>query len=296
MFLKKKLKLKSYAKINLYLQVLNKRKDNFHNIRTIFEKIGLHDQIILESRRDKSIRITSNAKNIPLGPRNLAFRSAKLLQDTFGVGKGVNIRIIKRIPVGAGLGGGSSNAAAVLSGLNKLWRLKLSQSKLSGLGRRIGSDVPFFLYDTSFAQGTSRGDKIKPLSNLKRVKFWHILVVPKIMVSTPIVYKKWDRLGNLKLTKPKSNVKMLLLGLRKSNTSLIAKALINSLEEVTAKLYPEVRDIKDRLKSLGLKATMMSGSGPAVFSLISSRKEAVVLSRKVAGLNKSWQVFVSRTA
>lgn len=285
--------LKSYAKINLYLSILGRRQDNFHTIQTIFEKIDLCDKIVLSSRQDKNIRIISDSKDIPLDSRNLAFRSAQLLKDNFKLNKGVNIKITKRIPIGAGLGGGSSNAATVLSGLNKLWGLKLSQSKLAALGSKIGSDVPFFLYKYPFALGTSRGDRIKPLIKLNKVKLWHILVVPKVIVSTPEIYKKWDNLG---LTRRRHDVKILTLGLQKSDISLVAKALVNSLEEVTAKLYPEVRDIKDRLKSLGLEATMMSGSGPAVFSLISSRKEAIVLSKKIAAIDKSWRVFVSRTA
>lgn len=290
------MKLKSYAKLNLYLQVRNKREDGFHNLRTIFERIDLHDDIIIKSRPDNKIKITSSAQNIPLDSKNLVFQSAKLLQDALHVDKGAEIRIVKRIPVGAGLGGGSSNAATALWGLNKLWNLRLSREKIIRLGSRIGSDVAFFLYNTAFGEGTCRGEKIKEVSKLEGVKLWHILVVPKISVSTPFIYKKWDRTRNLRLTRPKYDVKMLLLGLQKGDISLTAKALYNNLEEVTVKFYPEVKLIKNRLKLLGLTAIKMSGSGPAVFSLVSSRKEAVFLSSKVAASNKSWQVFVSRTA
>lgn len=302
--------LNSYAKLNLYLEVLNTRQDNYHNIKTLFERVDLSDKIVLESRRDKKIRIICNLSDVPCGNTNLAYRSAKLLQDVFHIDRGVDIKIIKHIPVGAGLGGGSSNAASVLVGLNKLWRLKLVQEQLLAYARKIGSDVPFFIYNSPFAFGEGRGDRIKPLEALDNARLWHILVVPKIKVSTPLIYKKWDTHSTLTppflasqslrknkragLTSPQYNVKILNLGLRKNDLSLIGKALFNSLEQVTAKLYPQVRRIKKKLINLGLKAILMSGSGPAIFGIVSSRKEALSLCRQLKK-NRLWQVFVTRT-
>jgi len=284
--------LNSYAKLNLYLEVLGRRKDGYHNIRTLFERIDLSDKIILKSRRDKKIKILCNSPEVPLDNANLAFRSARLLQDTFRLDKGVDIRIKKNIPIGAGLGGGSSNAAAVLVGLNRLWNLKLAKNRLITLARRIGSDVPFFIYNIPFAQATACGDRIKLLNKLHYLRLWHILVVPKIAISTPTIYRKWDTYS--KLTEPDYDVKILTLALKKRDSFLIARSLFNDLEKITAKLYPVIGRIKKKLKALGIKSILMSGSGPAVFGIASSRKEAVALSKQLKK-NKFWKVFVTRT-
>lgn len=309
-----KLSLKSHAKLNLYLQVLNKRPDSYHNITTLFERISLCDKIILRIRRDKEIKVISNSPDLPAEPsRNLAFRSAKLLQGTFNINKGVNIKITKRIPVGSGLGGGSSNAATVLMGLNKLWKLRLTREKLVRLSRKIGADVAFFIYETRFAQGEGRGDKIKPLKELKNICLWHILIVPELKVSTPLIYREWDKMSKRKkvklthsaissknpspsvstlrtkysegLTRPKYNVKI----------HSLTGILFNSLEEVTLKIYPQVKKVKDKLKYLGLQSILMSGSGPAVFGIVSSRREALRLYRKLKAASTLGEVFLART-
>ena len=305
------LSLNSYAKLNLYLEVLKKRKDNYHNIKTVFERIDLADQIILKSRRDKKINIICNSSQVPRGSLNLAYRSAKILQDNFNIDKGVDIKIIKRIPVAAGLGGGSSNAAVVLLGLNKLWKLNLSKSRLIHFARKIGCDIPFFIYDIPFAKGSSRGDKIEPLESLKDAKLWHILVVPKIKVSTPLIYKKWDAYSTLAphlpaaqkqgtvekvgLTRPKYSVKILTLALLKKDLALLGAALFNSLERITTKLYPQISQIKRSLMRLGVKSILMSGSGPAISGIVSSGKEALSLCKQLKAESKFWQVFVTRT-
>ncbi|MDD5167070.1 MAG: 4-(cytidine 5'-diphospho)-2-C-methyl-D-erythritol kinase [Candidatus Omnitrophica bacterium] len=284
----------SYAKLNLFLSVLNLRPDNYHNIETIFERISLFDKITLKKRRDNKIRIISSSAGLPKDSSNLAYRSAKLIKDKFGIDSGVDIAIIKRIPIGAGLGGGSSDAAGVLTGLNKLWGLGLKQKELIQLAAKIGSDVPFFIYGVSFAQGLGRGEKIKPLKALGNTKLWHLLVVPKIKVSTPLIYKKWDEY--LRLTKPSYGVRILPLALKKKDVSLTGRSLFNSLEEITARLYPEVGCIREKLVNLGLKAVLMSGSGPAVFGIVASRREAEALRNRLKKEFGSWQVFVVRTA
>lgn len=292
--------LNSYAKLNLFLEVLNKRKDTYHNISTLFERIGLHDTVILKPRRDKKITLACNSPDIPCDESNLAYRGAKLLQDTFKINQGVDIKLIKRIPAGAGLGGGSSNAASALSGLNKLWKLNLNQNALARLAKKIGCDVPFFIYDTPFALGKARGDRIKPLKALSKVRLWHILVVPKIKALTPLMYKKWDSLmaeGRAGLTRPKYNVNILISALRENDPSLMGEALFNSLEQVTLKLYPKILRIKRKLLHLAVKSILMSGSGPAVFGVVSSRKEAELLGRQLKEEAKKnfWQVFVTQT-
>lgn len=294
-----RLVINSYAKLNLYLKVLGKRKDNYHNLETIFERISLCDKIILSLRQDRKIRIISSCQNIPKDSSNLAYKSAKLLQDSLNFNKGADIKIIKRIPVGSGMGGGSSNAASVLTGLNKLWHLNLNQQELACYARELGADVPFFIYNTCFALGIERGDKIKPLNKLDKLKFWHILVVPKIKVPTQLIYEKLDELnasGNTiaALTIPEFNVKILISALSQRGFSLTNKILFNSLERITVQLYPEIGRIKEKLVKLGLKSILMSGSGSTVFGLVDSRKEAISLSRKLEK-NKFWQVFVTHT-
>jgi 4-diphosphocytidyl-2-C-methyl-D-erythritol kinase len=230
---------------------------------------------------------------VPKDSTNLCYRSAKLLQDTFKIESGLDIKIIKRIPVGAGLGGGSSDAASVLLGLNRLWKLNLSQKKIAEYAAKLGSDIPFFICNIPFARGEGRGEKIKPLGGLRDVRLDHILVVPKIKVSTPLIYRKWDRFS--KLTVPNYDDKILNLALRKKGLIQRPDLLFNGLEEVTTRLYPQLKRIKEKLMQLGLKSILMSGSGPAIFGIVSSKKEAVSLRRKLRKVNKSWRVFVTRT-
>ena len=291
-----KLVIQSFAKVNLFLKALNKRPDNYHNINTLFERISLSDKITLKARRDHLIKVICLDQSVPSDESNLCWRAAKLLQDNFRVKKGVDIGILKRIPVGAGLGGGSSNAAATLIGLNNLWKLNISKPKLAKLAGKLGSDVSFFIYEVPFAQGERRGEKIRILSNLNKIKLWHILIVPKIHVSTPLIYKKWDKMGPNKkqvagLTKQPCNVKILTSALAKNASLLKPGLLFNSLEKVTLKLYPEVKRIKEKLAALGLKNILMSGSGPAVFAIVSSRKKALALSNRLKRNNGAWRIF-----
>jgi 4-diphosphocytidyl-2-C-methyl-D-erythritol kinase len=294
-----KLILHSYAKLNLYLKIIGKRKDGYHALQILFERIDLADTIILTPNPIKKINLRCDRSTLPAGNANLAVRSAKLLQEACGVSRGADIELIKRIPVGAGLGGGSSNAATVLWGLNKLWKLRLSLDKLLVLGRKIGSDVAFFLYNCSFALGEGRGDRIKPL-HLQEVKpLWQILVVPKIEVRTPRVYKEWDinrqKNRSLGLTIPKYDVNIIISALKNRDLNRLAEGLFNSLERITQGLYPQVGLVKKRLSDLGLKSMLMSGSGPAVFGVASSKKEAISLSRQLARMHPKWQIFATRT-
>ena len=285
--------LKSYSKVNLFLRILNRRRDNFHNIETIFERIDLCDGIVLMPRKDDLIRIICKDPSVPADKTNLCYRSADLLRKSCRVNKGVDITIRKNIPVGAGLGGGSGNAATVLLGLNKLWRLGLSRKKLAQLGARIGSDIAFFVYEAPFALGRGRGEKIKPISSLSNTRFWHILAVPKIHVSTPLIYRKYDQYSGL--TASESSVKILLPALVKKDLPLVSEGIFNSLEAITIRLYPEVRRVKKTLADSGLKSILMSGSGPAVFAIASSKKEAVLLRNRLAKKYRSWRIFAVRT-
>ncbi len=285
--------IKSFAKLNLYLQVLNKRKDEFHNLSTFFCRIDLSDRVILKKRKDNLIKIKCDSRHVPTGATNLCWRAAELLKQEFDLNLGLNIEIKKRIPVGAGLGGGSSNAASVLLGLNKYWNLNLSKTKLANLATRIGSDVAFFIYNTKFAEAGGRGEKIKPLAPLERLKLWFILIYPNIKVSTPLIYQKFDHFSQL--TIPRGNVKILTSELLKKGKGFNTDCLFNDLEVVTVILYPVVNQVKKALSNIGLEKIMMSGSGPAVFSVCDSYKQAKDLGSKLAEQHKSWQVFITST-
>ncbi len=298
------MKLDSFAKINLYLSVRPKRRDNYHGITTVFERISLKDTITLQSRKDSLIKISTNNKKLSCDKSNFVRQAVELLRKKFKITQGLNIRLIKQVPLGSGMGGGSSNAASTLSGLNRLWKLKLSPEKLAKLGSKIGSDVPFFLYNCSFALGSGRGEKITPWKGLNNLEFWHVIVVPRVNVSTALIYKKWDDFrGNLskknkyltELTRGKRSVKLISLALTKFDRSLLTRAISNSLEPVTESLFPQVRLIKQELRALGAWPVMMSGSGPAVFGIVSSKKEAVALSKKIRKKNHSWKVFIAKT-
>jgi len=311
--------IKSFAKINLYLRVLGRRRDNFHNLDTLFARIDLADTIIIKGRKDNRIRIKCASRHVPKDETNLCFRAADLLRQEFKLGNnglasdsqshklryGLEIEIKKRIPVGAGLGGGSSNAASVLLGLNEYWHLNLPKSKLAMLAAKLGSDVAFFIYNVRFALGSQRGDKIKPLISLKNTKLWFILVCPRVKVSTPLIYRKFDFYlskhksslpffkGISGLTSRAPDVKILLPELLKNGCSFEAKRLFNDLEAVTSNLYPVVNRVKKALLAMGLERVMMSGSGPAVFAICNCRAQAKNLSNKLRKEHKSWQVFLS---
>ena len=284
----------SFAKLNLFLKVINKRTDNYHNLKTLFERISLSDRITLNELANSSIIIKCAAKDVPCGKDNLCFKAASLLRDKFAPKKGVCINITKKIPVGAGLGGGSSNAAAVLLGLNRLWKLKLSKGELVKIASQIGSDVPFFIYDQPFALGSGRGEIIKPLAHLNKIKLWHLLVVPRIRVSTPSIYASWDNFAGL--TKPCCDVKMLTSELAKRKPFLRGDLFFNSLQQVTSRIYPEVARVRNLLLDLNLDCVLMSGSGPAVFSIMPSRNEAIKLAASIKKKYKSWRIYTVSTA
>jgi len=260
--------LRSPAKLNLVLDVLRKRPDGFHELRTVFERIDLCDRVTLAPRKDNKIKVVCRHPHVPKGPGNLVVKAARKLQADFGVNKGVTITIDKKIPVAAGLAGGSSNAATVLLGLNRLWRLGLSRKQLAVYAAAIGSDVAFFIYNTPYALGEGRGEKITPLAG--RAKLWHVLVTPKVKMLTKKVFGAL----NLKLTKKRDNVNILLPYLRKSVSAGIGKALANDLEAAILSLRPDLSRLKTKLSDAGACGVCFSGSGPSVFALARSKEHA----------------------
>ncbi|MCY9548291.1 MULTISPECIES: 4-(cytidine 5'-diphospho)-2-C-methyl-D-erythritol kinase [Lysinibacillus] len=254
--------VKAPAKINLTLDVLYKRPDNYHEVEMVMTTVDLADRICLESREDGVIEIISTDNFVPNDHRNFAYQAARLVKDTYGIGQGVSITIEKEIPIAAGLAGGSSDAAATLKGLNELWNLGLSIDELAELGAKIGSDVSFCVYGGT-ALATGRGEKIQELPAPPNC--WVVLAKPKIGVSTAEVY------GGLKvegLEHP--NTKQMMHAIETEDYELLCKSLGNVLETVTFKLHPEVVMLKEQMKRFGADATLMSGSGPTVFGLVDS--------------------------
>lgn len=251
--------VKAPAKINLTLDVLHKRPDNYHEIEMIMTTVDLADRIGLKATQS-GIHIESADRFVPSDSRNLAYQAAQLLKDTYGIKSGVIISLDKKIPVAAGLAGGSSDAAATLKGLNQLWQLGLSLDELAELGAKIGSDVSFCVYGgTALAKG--RGEIIQELPAPPNC--WVILAKPTIGVSTADVYGAFD------VTKAEHpNTQQMIKALANNDYQEMCANLGNALESVTLNMYPEVAQIKEQMKKFGADAVLMSGSGPTVFGLV----------------------------
>ncbi|WP_374719636.1 4-(cytidine 5'-diphospho)-2-C-methyl-D-erythritol kinase [Parageobacillus toebii] len=255
-----RLLVKAPAKINLSLDVLHKRPDGYHEVKMVMTTIDLADRIELIPQMDNTIQIISKNRFVPDDHRNLAYQAAKLLKDTFAIKQGIAISITKNIPVAAGLAGGSSDAAATLRGLNKLWNLGLTLDELAELGAKIGSDVSFCVYGGT-AIATGRGEKITPIPSPPPC--WVILAKPSIGVSTAEVYR------NLKVDEIQHpDVDGMVEAIWRQDYATICKLVGNVLEGVTLKKYPEVAHIKEQMKRFGADAVLMSGSGPTVFGLV----------------------------
>ncbi|ABS20415.1 4-(cytidine 5'-diphospho)-2-C-methyl-D-erythritol kinase [Bacillus cytotoxicus] len=255
-----KLLVKAPAKINLSLDVLGKRQDGYHEVKMIMTTIDLADRLELTELTEDRIEIVSHNRYVPDDQRNLAYQAAKLLKEKYQVKQGVSIAIEKTIPVAAGLAGGSSDAAATLRGLNKIWNLGLTMDELAELGAEIGSDVSFCVYGGT-AIATGRGEKIEHIKTPPSC--WVILAKPHIGVSTADVY------GNLKLNRvTHPDVDQMAEAINRGDYQGICNAVGNVLEDVTFAMHPEVARIKTRMKRFGADAVLMSGSGPTVFGLV----------------------------
>ncbi|MBY0124467.1 4-(cytidine 5'-diphospho)-2-C-methyl-D-erythritol kinase [Bacillus sp. S/N-304-OC-R1] len=255
-----KLLVKAPAKINLSLDVLHKRADGYHEVEMIMTTIDLADRLELTLLDQEEIKIISHNRFVPDDQRNLAYQAALLLKERFHVKKGVLITIEKTIPVAAGLAGGSSDAAAVLRGLNKLWNLGLSLDELAVIGAEIGSDVSFCVYGGT-ALATGRGEIIKELPAAPTC--WVILAKPFIGVSTADVYRRLQIDG---ISHPKT--KDMIQAIETGDYEQVCGLVGNVLEDVTFKLHPEVAQIKEQIRRFGADAVLMSGSGPTVFGLV----------------------------
>jgi 4-diphosphocytidyl-2-C-methyl-D-erythritol kinase len=258
---------KAPAKINLSLDVLHKRPDGYHEVEMVMTMVDLADRIEMQEMARDTIIISSQAGYIPLDEKNLAFQAARLIKDRYDVKQGVYIHLDKRIPVAAGLAGGSSDATATLRGLNRLWNLNIPNEELQVLGAELGSDVPFCVTGGT-ALATGRGEKLEHITAPPQC--WVVLAKPPINVSTSEIYGKLNANG----IKHHPSTEGVLSAIRDKQFDRLCDNLGNVLEEVTLDLYPEVRHLKECMQRLGADGVLMSGSGPTVFGLVS--KEAKV--------------------
>ncbi len=286
----KRLTFTSHAKVNLYLAVIGTLPRGYHELVTVFERISLSDTITVSARGDGRVRVHCDDVQVPCDASNLCHASAVLLKRACGArGRllGADIVIEKNIPVGAGLGGGSSNAAAALTGLNRLWKCGFSRAALVSLAARIGSDTAFFVYDTPFALGTNRGEIITPLKAPRGLRLIHVIVVPRVHVATARIYTAWDRKCARGLRASRS-------GLTKkcADDRLLAR---NDLEPLTSALYPEVGRVHIAMRKAGLSHVMMSGSGPSVSGLAPTIAGARRCRAQLLERHPDWRVFCAAT-
>jgi 4-diphosphocytidyl-2-C-methyl-D-erythritol kinase len=273
------LTIKSPAKINLFLKVLRRREDGYHDIVSVMCLVGLFDHITL-SFDTPTITVQCSEPRVPEDSANLAYRAADLFMKKCGISDGVEITIDKVIPVAAGLGGGSSNAASVLMGLNQRYDHRFTRDSLLSMALKLGADVPFFIF-WSPAKATGLGNELTPLKGLPH--FWVLLIYPKFEVPTAWVYE------NLKLTKSEINYK--------SFTSIktisdLKQLLHNDLEQVTLQKYPRLETIKKELINVGAEGALMSGSGPTIFGIFDTLDKARIAYRSISHKGE-WDVFLA---
>lgn len=263
------LTLAAPAKINYLLDVIEKRPDGYHNLRMIMQRVNLCDEITLALTDAPEITVTCNSENAPDGPGNIAWKAARILLDRDGSARGVDIRITKNIPVAAGLGGGSSDAATVLMGMNALLKLNLTDDELMEIGSKLGADVPFFIFQKpALAEGI--GDRLTPLPDMPNC--WILLVNPGVHVSTAWVYRSLQLTNRGELNK---------LPRFFSSIEQVVSIMSNDLESVTIPAFPVIADIKTRLLELGAVGSMMSGSGSTVFGVFKDFDTAKSAQREI---------------
>lgn len=257
------LKEKAYAKINLFLNVVNKRFDGYHDLEMVMAPIDFFDEVSFQKTKTKEITVTSNKHITDLQKDNIVYKIASFLQQEYNINKGVQIHIEKHIPLGAGLAGGSADAAATLRGLNKFWKLKLSLQELADIGLQFGSDVPFCVYNKlCIAKG--RGEDLVFLD--KKLDIPVLLVNPNIQISTKEVFShvKEEHLVERKIG-------TMTNAIYNHNIPLIIRELHNSLEPITFALEPQVEAVKKQMVQWGIEGALMSGSGATIFGLCTSK-------------------------
>jgi 4-diphosphocytidyl-2-C-methyl-D-erythritol kinase len=277
------------AKVNLFLELLAKRADGYHEIATLLVAVSLYDTLELKEDASGQITLESTDPQLPTGPENLIWRATQLLQQKLGLQRGVRLRLVKRIPLAAGLAGGSSDAAATLAGLNRLWKLGLSRAELAGLGAELGSDVAFF-FSTPAAWCTGRGEVVAPLA--LPGPLWFVLMCPPFGLSTAEVYRR------VKVPEQPQTGVALRQAVAEGAVEKLGGLLHNRLQPAALELRPELAGYLSRLAELAPAGQAMSGSGSCLFALCRDFREAVRLARRLRnrseeGMNP--RVFIVRS-
>jgi 4-diphosphocytidyl-2-C-methyl-D-erythritol kinase len=276
--------LKSPAKVNLRLEILKKREDGYHELRTILQKINLHDLLHFSLKKERGISIKTNHPNLPVGKRNLVYQAVQSILKKSDYKGGVLIEIEKRIPLGAGLGGGSSNAATTLKAMNQLLKINLTKKELMAMGLEIGADVPFFFLEGA-AIASGIGERLK---KIELPGLWFVLIYPNFEVSTRWAYQ------NFILTKRRFHFN--LHGLLRTPKE-ISNLLWNDLEEVVSRECPQIGVMKKMLYSAGALGALMTGSGPTVFGVFSEEGGASEAYKKVKKMvrGRGWIILNARS-
>jgi 4-diphosphocytidyl-2-C-methyl-D-erythritol kinase len=272
--------LHAYAKINIGLHILSKRSDGYHNLETVFREIDLFDVIELEP--SKNLEMTADSILVPVDETNLCLKAAKLLQEEKNVEEGASIHLKKNIPIGAGLGGGSSNAAAVLRGLNKMWELKLTSEQLADIAAKVSSDAPFFVEGGSaFAGG--KGDVLEHFT--LSIPFWIAVVTPPINISTVWAYRNLKSMHDGKPSEIRKKISKQI-----SSPSKLTALIQNDFEPLIFETFPDILHLKEKLTGTGAVFAMLSGSGSSVFGFFEEEQTAI---DSVSSFPKNYQSSIT---
>lgn len=281
-----KIVIKAMAKINLGLDVIRKRTDGYHEVRMVMQSVNLYDTLTFTKSDEKGITLTANKREIPLDERNLIYKAADLLYKKYSMPEGVRIHLDKKIPMAAGMAGGSTDAAAALTGMNQLFELGISQEELCGLGVKIGADVPYCIMGgTVLAEGI--GEILTPLPPAPDC--FLVIAKPGIDVSTKYVY---ENLHADKLT-CHPDIDGMVRAVSNQDRRGIAAAMGNVLETVTVQEYPVIDEIKKFMKENGAVNSLMSGSGPTVFAIMENAEKAERLKQSLAETGLAKEIFVT---
>ena len=281
----KEYQTKAYAKINLGLDVVRRLENGYHQVKMVMQSLNLWDMLTLE-RTDAGIAITTNVQGLPTDRRNLIYKAASLMFETYGIHSGIRVHLRKEIPMAAGMAGGSADAAAVMKGINELFRLDLPVSRLMEDGVAIGADVPYcILGGTALAEGI--GEQLTPLPPMPDC---HILVAkPRAEVSTKYVYEHLDAQG---ITRH-PDIDGMVLAIRQGSLEGIARRMENVLETVTVPAHPVIAEIKKRMLESGAANSLMSGSGPTVFGIFSDEGKARAAYARLEEQNLADRIFLT---
>ena len=281
------MKLRAYAKINLGLDVLRRREDGYHDVKMIMQTIQMYDMLEMEKSEKPGIHLTTNLSYIPVNENNLVYKAAKLLMDQYGIEEGITINLNKFIPVAAGMAGGSSDAAATLVGVNKMFQLGLTRQQLMELGVKIGADVPYcVMRGTALAEGI--GEKLTVLPPMPPC--YVLIGKPGISVSTKFVYTNL----NLGPDTHHPDIDGMMRAIDEGSLPGVTARMANVLERVTIPAYPVIEEIKNHMKNHGACNALMSGSGPTVFGIFDDQKKAQEACRELKKSGLARQVFLTK--